>query len=226
MHRNALIVTLVAATSLVAAPAAKDKGFIPIDIQKFGNKEVTSNFAGGDETNILKDFPTGEKTLADVKFVIGKKLIMLGSKAQPDEPAAVDNIPIGRVADRLHFLHANGYGGGPNKEGSDLFVKDGTTIGAYVIHYDDKTKAEAPIVYGEHSRDWFFTEDEKEPSKAKVAWTGENKFATDRRSKVRVYRMTWENPNPNKKIASIDFVGRKDETVGAPFVIAITAEVK
>jgi hypothetical protein len=221
-----LLVTLVAAGTLLAAPAAKDKGFIRIDIQKFGNKEVAGNFAGGDETNVLQDFPTGEKTLADVPFTIGKKLIMLGSTAQKGEPAKVDGIPVGRVANMLHFLHANGYGGGPNKEGSDWFVKDGTRIGAYVVHYEDKTTAEVPIVYGEHTRDWFYQDDEPEPTKAKIAWSGENKYATDRGSKVRVYRMTWENLHPDKKIASIDFVGKKEETPAAPFVIAITAEVK
>jgi hypothetical protein len=225
MNRVTLCLSLAAGT-LLAAPAAKDKGFAPIDFQKFGNKEVTGNFAGGDETNVLKDFPTGEKTLADVPFVIGKKLVMLGSTAQKDEPARVEGIPVGKVASKLHFLHANGYGGGPNKEGSAWFVKDGTPIGAYVVHYEDKTTAEIPIVYGEQTRDWFYAEGEKEPSKAKVAWAGENPFATNVGSKVRVYRMTWENPHPDKKIATIDFAGKKEETPAAPFVIAITAEVK
>ena len=38
--------------------------------------------------------------------------------------------------------------------------------------------------------------------------------------------MTWDNPKPDKKIASIDFSSKKDETPAAPFCIAITAEVK
>jgi hypothetical protein len=226
MKSVALILPLVAAGTLLAAPAAKDKGFYPIDVQKHGNKEVMGNFAGGDATNVLKDFPTGEKTLAEVPFTIGKKLIMLGSTAQKGEPANVEGIAVGRSANKLHFLHANGYGGGPNTEGSDWFVKDGTPIGAYVVHYEDKSTAEIPIVYGQHTRDWFFADGEAEPSKAKVAWSGENEYATARRSKVRVYRMTWENPHADKKIVSIDFTGKKEETPAAPFVIAITAEVK
>jgi hypothetical protein len=226
MKPLASLLPLVVAGTLVAAPAAKDKGFYPIDIQKQANKDLSGTFAGGDETNVLKDFPTGEKTLADVQFVIGKKLVVLGSTAQKTEPAKVEGIPVGRLANKLHFLHANGYGGGPNTEGSALYVKDGTTIGAYVVHFEDGTTAEIAIVYGEHTRDWFFIEGEAEPSKAKVAWTGENKFATDRGAKIRVYRMTWENPKPDKKIATIDVTGRKEETVGAPFVIAVTAEVK
>ena len=216
--------TVVVGT-LLAAPAAKDKGFYPVDIQKHGNREVTSNFAGGDATNVLKDFPTGEKKFGDVTFKVGKKLIMLGSTAQKGEPAAVEGIEVGRVAHRLHFLHANGYGGGPNKEGGAWYVKDGTRIGTYTVRYEDKTTAEIPIVYGEHTRDWFYQED-PEPTKAKVAWSGDNDYATARSSKIRVYQMTWDNPKPDKKIVSIDFAGRKDETPAAPFVIAITAEVK
>jgi hypothetical protein len=226
MKRLLPFLPLVVAGILFAAPAPKERGFFPIDLQKFGNKELTSNFAGGDETNILKDFPTGEKKFENVTFAIGKKLIMLGSKAQPAEPAKVENIPIGRLAHKLHFLHANGYGGGPNGEGAALYVKDGTPIGMYVIHYDDKSTAEIPLVYGEHSRDWFFVEGEKEPSKAKVVWTGENAFATGVGAKVRVYLMTWDNPKPEKKIVALDYVGRKDETTAAPFCIAISAEMK
>ncbi len=217
---------LALAAALWAAPAAKDRGSFPIDLQKHGNKEVTSNFAGGDETNVLKDFPTGEKKFGDVTFVVGKKLIMLGSTAQMGEPAKVEGIPVGRTAHKLHFLHANGYGGGPNTEGSAWYVPDGTRIGTYTVRYDDKSTAEIPIVYGEHTRDWFYQDGEKEPSKAKVAWKGENEFATGVRSKIRVYHMTWDNPNPAKKIVSIDYSSKKDETPAAPFCIAITAEVR
>jgi hypothetical protein len=226
MKRFAALLTFVMVTLVVAAPAPKDKGFFPVDVQKHGNKEVMSNFAGGDATNILKDFPTGEKKFGDVTFVVGKKLIALGSTVAKDDPAKVEGIAVGRIANRLHFLHANGYGGGPNVEGTALHVKDGTQIGTYTVQYEDKTKTEIPIVYGEHTRDWFFSEDEKEPSKAKVVWTGENDFSLARRSKLRVYLMTWENPNPDKKIVAIDFSSKKEETVATPFCIGITAEVK
>jgi hypothetical protein len=226
MNYFATAVSLFCAAFLLAAPAPKDKGFFPVDIQKQGNKEALGKFAGGDETNILKDFPTGEKKFGDVTFFVGKKLIALGSTVAKDNPAKVEGIAVGRRANRLHFLHANCYGGGPNTEGSAWHVKDGTTIGAYTIHYEDKSTVEVPIVYGEHTRDWFFLEDEKEPSKAKVAWVGENEYSVARNSKLRIYLMTWDNPHSDKKITAIDFASKKEETVAAPFCIAISAEVK
>jgi hypothetical protein len=226
MKRLLSFLPLFAVGVLVAAPAAKDKGFVPIDIQKHGNKDVTTNFAGGSEENVLKGFPTGEATLGEVKFVIGKKLVLLGSTAQKEEPAKVEGIAVGRAVQKLHFLHANGYGGGPNKEGSDWFVKDGTPIGEYTVRYEDKSSVSIPIVYGDHTRDWFYTPDEKEPAKAKVVWSGENPFAESVGSKVRVYLMSWDNPHPDKKVVAIDYSSKKDETPAAPFCIAITAEVK
>jgi hypothetical protein len=226
MKRLLPIFSFLAAASVLAAPAPKHKGFFPIDLQKQGNKEVASNFAGGSEQNVLKDFPTGEKKFGDVTFNVGKKLITLGSTVAKDDPAKVEGIPVGQLASRLHFLHANGYGGGPNPEGAAWHVKDGTAIGSYTVHFEDKSKVDVPIVYGENTRDWFFIEGEKEPSKAKVVWTGENEFSVTVRSKLRVYLMSWDNPKPDKKIVSIDFSSKKEETVAAPFCIGITAEVK
>ena len=116
MNRLMPFLPLFAVGVLVAAPAAKDRGFVPIDIQKHGNKDVAGNFAGGSEENILKGFPSGEATLGDVKFVIGKKLIMLGSTAQKEEPAKVEGISVGRAA-RSPPPARQRRGGGLNKEG-------------------------------------------------------------------------------------------------------------
>jgi hypothetical protein len=43
------------------------------------------------------------------------------------------------------------------------------------------------------------------------------------KSGIRLYLTTWTNPNPGKKVVSIDFA-RTDGTPAAPFCVAITAE--
>jgi hypothetical protein len=43
---------------------------------------------------------------------------------------------------------------------------------------------------------------------------------------IRLYETTWENPKPDKKVLRIDYVSRKDDTVAAPFCIAISAQEK
>ena len=103
-------------------------------------------------------------------------------------------------------------------------MEDGTFIGEYRINYDDKSTENIAIEYGKDVRDWWYREDEKETSRAKVVWKGENNLARQYSCRVRLYLTNWTNPKPEQKIVSIDYVSRKDETVAAPFCVAITAE--
>jgi hypothetical protein len=73
-------------------------------------------------------------------------------------------------------------------------------------------------------RDWFFLPEEKEPSKAKVVWQGTNDRATQVGCKLRLYVSSWMNPKPEQKVASINYLSKKSETVAAPFCLAITVE--
>ena len=108
--------------------------------------------------------------------------------------------------------------------GTDWHVEDDTEIGEYKIHYADKSMATVPIVYGKDVRDWWFREDEEAPSRGKVAWKSDNELAKQYHCRLRLYRTTWENPKPDKKVVRIDYIGRKDKTVAAPFCVAMSVE--
>ena len=82
------------------------------------------------------------------------------------------------------------------------------------------------IVFGEDVRDWWFRADEKETSRGKVAWKGDNELAKSYECRLRLYLTTLDNPTPDRKIVSIDYIGKKDETVAAPFCVAISLEEK
>jgi hypothetical protein len=41
-----------------------------------------------------------------------------------------------------------------------------------------------------------------------------------------LFLTTWENPNPKKKVVSLDYVATVPEGPAAPFCVAITAEDK
>ncbi len=41
---------------------------------------------------------------------------------------------------------------------------------------------------------------------------------------VRLYMTTWKNHKADKKVVSIDYIGRKSETPAAPFCVAMTVE--
>jgi hypothetical protein len=209
----------------LAVPVTVDKAKrIFIDLQPKANHQLTEDFSA--QGNNLGELPTGEKTFGGVRFKIGKGFVQLGSKVMDNMPDKVEGLMVGKMFAQLHILHATQFGGGPNREGSDWFVKEGTPIGEYRVHYDDKSVATIPIVYGEHVRDWFFIDGEKGVSRGAVVWTGDNARARQVGARLRLYLTTWQNPKPGKKVVSIDFVSKKATTVAAPFCVAMTAEMK
>jgi hypothetical protein len=130
-----------------------------------------------------------------------------------NKPDKVEGIPVGHKVARLHILHATGHQ-----------EKDGTVIGSYTIHYEDKSKATIAIVYGEDVRDWWFSVDTDGVKRSKVAWEGTNAAVKSRNAKIRLFLTTWKNPQPRKKIVSIDFASKK--TRCSPFCVAMTVETK
>ena len=226
MKRLLSAVVIVVGVSLVIAAPLPEPKFAYIDLQAKTNHKLSDDLHTGTDGNDLKVLPRGEQMLGGVKFKIGDGFIQLGSKVLEKMPAKVEGIPVGRTFAKLHILHATGFGGGPNKEGDAWFVKDGTAIGEYRVNFEDRTAAVIPIVYGQDVRDWFYVEGEMEPSKGKVAWKGANAFSKQVGAGIRLYASTWENPTPNKKVVSIDYLSRKGDTVAAPFCVAMTVAGK
>jgi beta-galactosidase len=203
--------------------AAGDKtSFTYVDLQPKANQKLDQPFHGA-EGNDLAELPKGEQTLAKVKFKIGPGLIQLGSTILKDNPAKVEGIAVDRKLIRLHFLHATGYGGaGPDEP---THVKDDTVIGHYIVHYDDKTMAKVPIVYGKDVRDWWDHDKSKETPRSRLAWEGSNEYAKKFKVRILLYRTPWDNPHPGKRVTTIDYISSND-TPAAPFCVAITAEGK
>jgi hypothetical protein len=197
---------------LLALPllAAEDKRVTYIDLGPQANQKLTESV--GNEGNNLAALPRGEQTFAGVKFKVGDGLIQLASKNAPDKPEKAEGIKVGATCSRLHFLHATHWN-----------APDDAIIGYYTVRYEDKSEETVAIVYGKDVLDWWYREDSKEPTRGKVAWKGTNDDATNSGSKIRLYLTTWKNPEPTRKIVSIDF-GSTNATEAAPFCVAITAE--
>lgn len=204
----------------VAVTLADDEGprwFRPVELQSFGNQRLNNDFHTWPGNN-LKLLPRGKQHLGDVDFLIGDKFIQLASKMAPDFPERIDGIPVGCDVKKLHFFHAVGW-----------TASDGLLVGKYVVHYADGSIDTVPIEYGLDARDWWGYESEKKPTtRAVIAWTGMNhasKNYQDLRMSIRLYLRTWDNPHPDKKVVSFDYVSI-NETSTAPFLIAVTAETK
>ena len=77
-----------------------------------------------------------------------------------------------------------------------------------------------PIVYGRDVHGWWSSP--MGPTNATVAWTGTNQAAAASEQTLRLFKMTWENPEPDVEIRALDF--RSEGQESAAFLIAITAE--
>jgi hypothetical protein len=224
----AVVVMCGAVAAVFAAPAGLVAGKVTfVDIQPKANQKLTDNLGTGAKGNDLAALPTGERTFGGVTFKVGEGLIQLGSKVLDKMPAKVEGIAVGRPVSRLHILHATCFGGGPNRPGDPWFVKDNTPIGEYRINFDDDSALIIPVVYGKDVRDWFYVEGEPKPSRGTVAWTGVNARSKQVGAEgIRLYLTSWVNPWPHKKVMTIDYSARKDDTVAAPFCVAISVEEK
>ena len=216
----ASVLVLAAAVGATAA-VAEDKRFIPIDIQPQGNGILTESWGSGRVGSTLANLPKGEQEFDKTKFHVGEKLIQLGSTRDvfSKKPDKVEGIKVDQKLDKLHILHAVQNGGY-----DPWFVYDNTLVGEYRVNFEDHSAIIIPIVYGVDVRDWFFSEGEKGPTHGAVAWVGDLDLATPSRLRIRLYKTTWENPWPAKKVTIIDYSGKKTETDAAPFCVAITAE--
>jgi regulation of enolase protein 1 (concanavalin A-like superfamily) len=206
----------------------------PIKLGAKANQELKKSFNEGGPDNSLAELPQGPQELGGVKFEIGPSCIRLRGNQRPKLPQAAEGIPVGFCFDKLHLLHATEFGAFGD-ESHPFFVKDGTPIGDYKIHYADGSNATIPIVYGEDVRDWWYWEKSKDKSltgtvftvpagvkRGKVVWTGKNADAGQYDVPLRLYLTTWDNPKPKVQVTTIDYVS-VGQTAAGPFCVAITA---
>lgn len=186
-----------------------------IDLSHYYNAMLTQSWHGS-TNNDLASLPTGLQTFAGVEFDV-RGIVQLGSKAVRAKsfPLQIKGIPIHQKCQRLHFLHAVGFGG-PGSEGKQ--------VGTYVIHFaTNQMRLEIPIFYGQDVRDWHEFANEKPAAKElAIAWTGTNEVSKRANRPIRLFKTTWVNVAPGVEIESIDYVSAM--LAPAPFLIAITAE--
>jgi serine/threonine protein kinase/class 3 adenylate cyclase len=182
-----------------------------VDLSRFYNAALDKDWYGEPGGNLAM-LPHGRTAVfAGTEFDL-RGLIQLSSQNlkadHPEFPERIRGIPLARKCRRLHFLHA-----------ALCLESDGTAIGSYLLHFTDGQKREAPILYGHDLREWCFDYDPvREIRGAVVAWTGRNAG----QHPVRLYKCTWENPQPDTEMVSMDFVSTM--TDAAPFLIALTSE--
>jgi WD40 repeat protein/serine/threonine protein kinase/tetratricopeptide (TPR) repeat protein len=161
----------------------------------------------------FSELPVGMHPLGGVPFDI-RGVVRGGSSLRTDARGAVASFPIHAKCRTLHFLHSSSY---------VFSEKDGVSIGMYAVHYADQRSQEIPVFFGQHVRNWFYSERQPvEASQASLVWVGLNKDAHVMENFACLYLMSWTNPVPDALIERIDFFSPSQ--YGAPFLIALTAE--
>jgi beta-galactosidase len=173
----------------------------------------------------LAQLPIGEQRLVGVDYLIRDfktsplpACIMLdGPGVKTGMPRAVDDIPVGRKADVLFFLHTFHH----TKDwrpANDQEKQTPPMLFRYVVRYQDGQTVEVPVRYGRGAGP-FVAEEPQGLADAAVAWAAP--VPKDGKRQVVVYQMAWTNPRPGVAIRSIDV--HAGDGYGVPVVLAITA---
>jgi len=205
------------------AQPAENTQPICIDLSQHYTAQLTDslNSPASVTENNLASLPKGRQVFSGVPFQVGGILQLSGQKIQEwgrkEYPEAINGIKIGKRCQRLHLLH--GAGG--------VYDPDGLTIGKLVLHYADKSSREFEIKNGVHVRDWWGNPKQAVTAKnSTLTWTGTNpalkKYGGRQPGSLRIYKTTFENPQPNTGIATIDYVSAMENS--SPFMIGLTIE--
>jgi hypothetical protein len=222
------LTAILAVVGLAPAPPGK---FTFVNLQPQVNQKLTDNFGSGRDGNDLVAVGKDGRTFGGANFKLADGVIQLGSPVLGSpKPSKVEGIKVDHTCAKIHIVQSTIYGNGQGvgiegKEGEPGFVADGKTIAEYKVHYEDGTTATIPVVYGQDVRDWWFTEASKDATRAKMVWKGENELTRELGCRLRLFMTTWDNPHPEKKIATIDYA-KTGDSPAAPFCLAITLEAK
>src|SRR5207253_1370079 len=107
------------------------------------NLKLADAVARGFHGDNLEDLPMGEQIFAKKIFKIEDGLIHLSGATIKNKPTSVEEIKVDRRFVRLNILHGTNLGA-QGEEGDPLWVGDGTLIGTYKVHYQDKTTEVIP----------------------------------------------------------------------------------
>jgi hypothetical protein len=191
-----------------------------IDLSEFYNAALTGTWYPTNVipfTNDLSALPSGVQRFGGIDFDV-RGIIQLSGSALENLggrfPKQVKGIPVRQKCGRLHFLHGT----------SCWEALVGTQVGRYQINYSNGETRDIPLNFGGNIHNWwFFPPGQPHLIRgAEVAWEGSNPASRALGMKVRIFKMSRDNPLPGVEIESIDFISSQDKP--APFLIAVTVE--
>ena len=176
-----------------------------VDLSSYYTSSLQDEWAG-EKGVTLEAFPTGIHAYFKGAFDVRGLIQLAGAKTDKQTayayPRQVKGIQVNGIADKIDFL-----------QGAIGAAAVGTKIGQYVLHYENGSTKEIPILYGLSVRDF------KDAADCFLIEAD----TVEAGNGIRLYKYTVNNPSPELAINEIDFVS--ESTDAAPFVVAITMEV-
>lgn len=168
---------------------------IVIDLKNIANTSLNDSISPNAP---LFSIESGEKYIYDGKFKIdADALLKIDTTSQ-----TVKELSIDKLCDSLLFItmcHS---------------AAPGETVAVMQLKYEDDSLIDFSFVAAENTADWW---GEQNCSAALVAWEGESEM----RDPINAYLSKWQNPAPNKKITSVSFVSKSQNS--AMLILGISA---
>ncbi|MBD3183463.1 hypothetical protein GF312_14285 [Candidatus Poribacteria bacterium] len=200
---------------IISFNCAYGEDFVFVDLEPYANSKILdTNWWTGDPGNtdmeelleIAQDGHVFEGPGGDeVPFKIVDAVINVFGTNAANNPEKVEGIQIGMAAESVYFVHMTGW------------EAVGVPSYKFVINYDDGSFEELLMESDVNSDNW-----DQVPaplSDENSAWIWEETAVTVARGGVIATK--WENPNPGKRIETIDFVSLNTAAVPALFAITL-----
>ena len=139
----------------------------------------------------LSSFPMGATRLGGYAFNVSGAVMLKGARAGADTLPNTVTLEVNSTAASIAFLQTSGW--------LSPLTSPRTRIGAYKINYSDGTSTTQPLEYGRQINAW--TDTVIKTLTLEPVWRGRTKENLE----VGVSVFVWQNPNPAKTIASIEF---------------------
>jgi hypothetical protein len=191
-----------------------------LDLQAVANQKLTD--VTGDNGHSFAQLPQKRREYGGVPFQVGPGYVRLQGTNRRELPKEVSDVHVGMKFDRLHVLHGTEYGAFGDAT-HRFHVAEGTEIGRYRVRYADGSERTVAVLYGWDVRDSWNWDRSRPVSRGKVVWTGSSPGAAKEGVSLRLYLTTWDNPQPDLEVKSIDLVSALN-TAASPICFGLTVE--
>ena len=198
---------------------------VRVDLSPYVNAKLSDGPIGG-KINNFAELPRGVNIYGGVPFDVEGVIYLMGGwlahygKVYPEE---VHGIRVGCLCRKIYLLHGESF---------VFYGMWGNMVSKLILHYEDGSTSELDLVAGKQAFDYWSPLFTTGVSPANLngdpntvpAWTGSNQMIHSWQpdESLVLLRTTFDNPQPNLVLESVDYVSNNTMTV--PILFGLTVE--